>query len=416
MGLMVLWIMMIPPSGLCKNPENIDVSVMHYFNSDMGYKGIGEIFKKFQETNQVKVVENAFGHEEFKNIVLEMAAKGYLQDVISYWAGSRTQFLVDSGALSPMDALWKTHNLSDLIPKAIAQSATLYNGKHYLVPFGYHCVGFFYNPKLFKKAGVSQAPKTWDQLLSTCERLKAKGITPFALGAKNRWPAQFWFDYLLLRTAGPDFRQKLMDGKASYTDPKVIKSMEYWKKLMDNHYFQPGMTTEGWTDAADSVIQEGAAMTLMGTWITGYWQGQGKRDTKDFDFFKFPVMDPSIPDVVIGPIDGFVISANSKNPDRARELVQYLLTNLSVQTTWVLSQGALSPNNQIDKKIYSPVMQKALKTVAQANSFSFNYDLATPPPMAEKGLSMLLHFLVTPEKYQEHLTETQRVAHEIFRQ
>lgn len=33
------------------------------------------------------------------------------------------------------------------------------------------------------------------------DTLKAKGVVPIALGAKDQWPAQFWFDILLLRTA-----------------------------------------------------------------------------------------------------------------------------------------------------------------------------------------------------------------------
>ena len=56
--------------------------------------------------------------------------------------------------------------------------------------------------------------------------LKAKGIAPIALGSKNRWPAQFWFDYLLLRTAGPDYRAKLMSGESPIPTPKWCAALD----------------------------------------------------------------------------------------------------------------------------------------------------------------------------------------------
>ena len=61
--------------------------------------------------------------------------------------------------------------------------------------------------------------------------LKEQGVTPIALGSISKWPAQFWFDYLLLRTAGPEYRAQLMAGEASYTDPEVVRAMELWAEL-----------------------------------------------------------------------------------------------------------------------------------------------------------------------------------------
>ena len=36
-------------------------------------------------------------------------------------------------------------------------------------------------------------PPAWDELLRLAADLQSKGIDPFALGAKERWPMQFWF-------------------------------------------------------------------------------------------------------------------------------------------------------------------------------------------------------------------------------
>ena len=63
---------------------------------------------------------------------------------------------------------------------------------------------------------------------------------PISLGSMNRWPAQFWFDYLLLRTAGPEYRAKLMAGEAAYTDPEVVRAMELWAELANAELLHAG--------------------------------------------------------------------------------------------------------------------------------------------------------------------------------
>ncbi len=394
--------------------EETFVTVMHYFTGELGRAALNDIFTAFQEESGLTVFDNPIGHEDFKTTILVMAAGGDLPDMFSYWAGARVQFVVDSGALAPIDDMWDANNLSDVVPASIAEGATIYNGQRYLIPFGYHYVGMFYNPAVMAQAGVTEFPTTWDGFLALCDTLQAAGVTPIALGSLNRWPAQFWFDYLLLRTAGPEYRARLMAGEASYTDPEVVRVMELWKGLVDAGYFVPDANAYDWTDAADQVANGEAAMTLMGTWITGYWNGNGLVPGENYDFFPFPAIDEGVPNVALGPVDGFVMSANAAHPNSARALMAYLITNLDAQAIWAQGQGALSPNVNVDPSIYNVVMQKAADQVAAAEGFNFNYDLATTPPMAEGGLDMFAQFMNDPSGYMDYLAATQAVAEEVF--
>jgi hypothetical protein len=284
-------------------------------------------------------------------------------------------------------------HLGDIVSKSIADSATIYNGKRYFIPVGYHYAGIFFNPKAMKTAGISEMPKTWDGLLAACKTLREHNIAPISLGSKSRWPAQFWFDYLLLGTAGPDYRNSLMRGDASFTDSQVKRAMGMWKGLVDADCFAPNSNAKEWTDAADEVARGEAAMTLMGTWITGYWNNNKLQPVQDYDFFPFPKLDDAVPVSVVGPVDGFLVAANSQNPQGARKLLAFMVSNVPLQANWAKVQGALSPNTKVDPSIYDPVMKKALDTVSTAQNFAFNYDLATPPPVAEVGLDMFAEFM-----------------------
>ena len=392
------------------------VTISHYFTGELGQKGITEIFLEFKEKTGITVEDSPIGHEDFKTGILVRAAGNSLPDVFSYWAGARTQFVVDSGNLAPIDAMWAEAGLDTVVAKSVADGATLYDGKRYLIPFGYHYAGMFYNPKVMAEAGIAAMPKTWDDLLAACKTLKDKGIDPIALGSKNRWPAQFWFDYLLLRTAGPDYRAKLMNGEASYTDAEVKKAMGLWKDLIDAGCFAVNSNANDWTDASDQVARGDAAMTLMGTWITGYWNGNGLKPGEDYDFFEFPAIAAGVPNAVVGPVDGLVIAANAKHPEAAQKLLAWLVSDPAVQAKWAGVQGALSPNVNVDVAAYTPVMKKALDAVNAADAFAFNYDLATPPPVAEVGLNMFAEFMNDPSNIDALMEKTEAGARDAFKQ
>jgi ABC-type glycerol-3-phosphate transport system substrate-binding protein len=404
---------------LCAGPRAAradgEVTISHYFTGDLGRDAITKIFGAFEKSSGVKVVDSPTGHEDFKAAILVMAAGRNLPDVFSYWAGARTAFVVESGALQPIDDLYQSAKLEAILPASIVQGAALYGGKHYLVPFGYHYAGLFYNKKVLAKAGVTAEPATWADLMAACKKLQAAGVSPIALGSKNRWPAQFWFDYLLLRTAGPDYRAKLMAGKASYTDPEVQRAMKLWKEVADAGYFAKNPNADDWTDAADKVMKGEAGMTLMGTWITGYWDGLKQKAGEDYDFYQFPVIDPKVPKAAVGPVDGLVVSTNAKNPTGARKLLAFLVSDTASQAAWAKAQGALSPNVKLDPAGYSPVMRRALEVVSGAKAFAFNYDLATPPPAAEVGLSMFAEFMNDPAGYQALLGRTQEQVAATFK-
>lgn len=393
--------------------QQTTVNIVHYFSGDLGKKYITEIINNFMASDpKYKVVDNTTGHEDFKTQILVMLAGDNPPDIFSYWAGARTQFVVDAGRLMALDDWWAANKMDDAIPANLKPMAT-YDGKIYNIPMNAHIVAFFYNPKAMQKAGITTMPATWDDLLAAADKLVAAGISPFALGSKNQWPAQYWFDYLISRTAGPDYRTQLMQGKAAYTDPQVQKAMEMWKTLVDKGYFVKNANGYDWTDAADQVAKGEAAMTLMGTWITGYWDQNNLKAGTDYDFFPFPVIDKSIPVVVHGSIDGWSVPADTKNKDGAEALLASFLDPKN-QAIWAKGQGALAANKNTDSSIYNSVMKKAADYLGQVQFLS-GYDLSTTPPMADGGLNMFAQFMNDPSKYQDYLKQTEETAKSVFK-
>ncbi|MBO2444307.1 ABC transporter substrate-binding protein [Actinomadura nitritigenes] len=390
------------------------VSMAHYFSDSLGSTAFKTIVPLCTKETGHDVKNSPIQHEAFKDSILVQLAGGNPPDLFSYWAGAKTQYLVDQKRMAPLDDVWTKNKLDDVIPQSLSKASADYNGHKYLLPFDYHYVGMFYNPKVMKKAGITTMPKTWDELMAAAAKLKAAGITPFALGSKEQWPAQFWFDYLLLRTAGPDYRQKLMAGQASYTDPQVKTAFSMWKEVFDKGYFNDSPNGIDWQGAADMVAKGQAAMTLNGTWITGYWDGNKIPAVGGYDMFPFPEVTPGVPQAALGPVDGWAMSTAAPNKTAAEDLLK-CLSGPEVQKAMAFAEGALAPNKNADLSSQNAVMHKAAKEVQNASTFVFNYDLATPPEMSEPGLNVIQKFVDDPSKLDGDLREAQSAADGVFK-
>ena len=97
-----------------------EVTISHYFTGDLGLDGLKQIFAEFNKETGVTVKDSPIGHEDFKTGILVRAAGGNLPDVFSYWAGAKTQFIINSKSLHPIDDMWKAANLDAIVAKPVA--------------------------------------------------------------------------------------------------------------------------------------------------------------------------------------------------------------------------------------------------------------------------------------------------------
>ena len=73
----------------------------------------------------------------------------------------------------------------------------------------------------------------------------------------------------------------------------------YWagarvQAVVDAGYFYPDANAYDWAEAASLVARGQAAMTLMGTWITGYYKNTLEQEAdKDYSYFSFPLLMPA---------------------------------------------------------------------------------------------------------------------------
>lgn len=389
-----------------EGPEK--VTFFHYFSGTLS-GGMDDLVGTFnKENSQYNLTHTPVDHEAFKTSIMVMLSGGNPPDLFSYWAGARVQFIVDADRLMPIDDVYEKYGVSKLFSDAVNSAAT-YNGHKYFLPLTQHYVAFFYNKAVFAKAGINDVPETWDEFLAACEKIKAIGVAPIALGSKARWPAQFWFDYPLLRTAGPEYRAKLMAGDASYTDPEVVEAFKMWKDVIDKGYFYPNANAYDYAEASVLVGTGEAGMTLMGSWIMQLDEQIGWAPGEDYDFFPFPTVDSSVPDTAVGPFDGVVIAKDARNPEAAK-MALIEMAQKGPQMAFNTGTGALAPNINVPESMYNVLQLKIKDYCGVVPNWAFNYDLATPPPVADVGLDAFAKFIDSPSDYLQILEKTEEGA------
>jgi multiple sugar transport system substrate-binding protein len=148
-------------------------------------------FKKANPDVDVKV---SFVEEEAYKVQLPGWLSTQAPDIINWHNGERMAFYASRGLLEDLSADWKKNNWDATY--ASTKEASSWQGKQYSAPTVYYSWGMFYRKDLFKKAGIAAEPKTWDEFLDACKKLKAAGIAPVAVGGRDAWTLAGWFDYL----------------------------------------------------------------------------------------------------------------------------------------------------------------------------------------------------------------------------
>ncbi len=353
-----------------------------------------------EQNPDLPVDMSIIAHEDFKQALRAYLTADPAPDVLEWFAGNRARFFIDKGLILDVSSMWQENKFEEAYAPGFQALAT-YNDKQYFLPTSYYWWAVYYRPSLLEKAGIAKAPEKWDELLDACDKLNEAGITPITIGARFKWPAAAWFDYLNMRTNGPEFHIDLMDLKVPYTDERVKKTFEHWTELIDHKCFIEDPAAFDWQEAVDPMVQGDAAMYLMGAFIVDSYPDEAEND---LDFFRFPIIDPSVPVGEDAPTDGYFMAANAKNPEAGMKFLAYLGSQ-EVQQRRLDELKRLPTRTDVDISKATAPTQKGIKLIQSADYIAQFYDRDTTPPMAEAGMDGFMRFWDDPASIDQILEE-----------
>jgi raffinose/stachyose/melibiose transport system substrate-binding protein len=276
----------------------------------------------------VKIELPFLENEAFKAKLTTLLQSNEAPDIFHSWGGGVFYEQAKAGVLRPVDDVL-SQAAKDEEGSAGVAAFTAPDGHIYGVARDVAEVVLWYNKALFAQAGVDPASlATWDGFLAAVQKLKDAGITPLALGAKDKWPAHFWWSKLVVRLAGQDGFNAAAAGQGDgFAGEDFVKAGQYFLQLAALNPWQEGFQAASYGDASGIFGDGKAAMHLMGDWDYGAMKDnsaskQGIPDDQ-LGILPFPTIEGGHgdPTDTLGGLSGYLFSKNAS--DEAVKFIEF---------------------------------------------------------------------------------------------
>jgi multiple sugar transport system substrate-binding protein len=323
------------------NPEAklTKLTFWHGINPPSNRDIFQELVDKFNANHPDIFVEPLYiGQPDNQLPKILTAVVGNVPPDILWFTPQITGQLAQLGAIKPLDEWWNGSPLKSEIDPALTGSMT-WNDRIWSVPLATNNTAIFYRPSLFEKAGITELPKTWDELYEAAEmltqdtnndgRIDQHGIY-LALG-KGEFTVFVWLPFVF----SAEGQLLTANNQPDLLNPGTVEALEFAGKLVENDLAILSPPESGYI--LDSFIAGEAAMQVTGPWTLGQL---GQLDI-DYDVFPIPVRDQKA--AVVGGESLFVFKSDSKHEIAAYEFLEYVLSE-QFQTQWALGTGYLPIN------------------------------------------------------------------------
>ena len=322
-----------------------------------------EVGAAFEEETGIKVAIQSIQNEDMDGKLQTALNGGDAPDVFMSRGGGKLADVVEAG-----QAMDLTDLIDDDVRAAAGGSLDAFSvdGKVYGMPTAVLPGGIWYSKDLFEEAGISETPTTMGELEDAVDKLKAAGIQPIALGAKDAWPAAHWYYFFALRACAQD---TITDAAAemNFDDPCWVKAGEAFEEFAAVEPFNNGFLTttaqQGAGSSAGLLANKQAAMELMGAWNPGVIAGltPDGEPLADLGWFPFPAVDggDGDPSAMMGGVDGY-----SCFVDAPKECADFL--NFYMKKEWQEGYAEAFVTIPASKDAQAAVTDPALTQVLEA--------------------------------------------------
>ena len=182
----------------------------------------------------------------------------------------------DAGVVQPVDYAYGSGGIDKSVFPAAFFPAVTYKGHLYGIPMTIQSVGLYYNPDMYKSAGIA-VPSTTAELIAAAEKLTGNGISGFPLATTGviDWWSLFMWAYGANYT-NPGATKATIDSKAAVT------AFATWGSANAKYKISPPNLTGAQGDSLFSTKR--AAMDFSGPWVISGFEAA----KVPFDVMAFP--------------------------------------------------------------------------------------------------------------------------------
>jgi multiple sugar transport system substrate-binding protein len=293
-------------------------------------KWLEAISANFEKSNPGAKLKITYYDKTALQVALKTSLRASTGPDIIYIERDQTD-LTGAGYLKPLENVAPWDKIQPW-----AKDAWTVGGHAWAVPYSYFTNEIMYNKKLMAELGVKIPPNGQvgqAQFLDIIKKAKAAGMEPLVIGAGDRpFTGAYLTTELLLRKLGTDDYGRLLDGKLSWSDPRVLEVMRYAKEIIDAGALPKTFATMTLTDSYQYFFHKRGLMFPQGTWYTQRAFAPADRGGQPAGFevgvMSWPKMDKGQCDNCrhLALSGGYGINADTKHPELATAFIKTMAT------------------------------------------------------------------------------------------
>jgi len=338
-SLLVLALLFVAGTVGCAPKPAADVVTIHVLTMDQaGLKPaeIDQIAREFEAKNpDIKVNMEYLGYDFIHDkITTGMAANPPAYDAVMIDVIWPDEFIKAGYLLDVTDRITPEMK-SGMFPAS--WNGVTRNGKVYGMPWLMDVKYFMYNKDMLQKAGITDPPKTWEELVDQAKIIKDKGIVEFPIIWSWNQKEGVVCDYaVLLYGNGGSFVDA--NGKPAFNNDKGVEVLTWMKQTLDDGLTNPSSISSDENMVRDNFIAGESAFAV--NWLFQYSDSNDASKSTivgQAAFAPMPVYQAGADAGVKGSsVDGsssFAIMATTPYPDQTWKFLSYLTSN-EVQTRY----------------------------------------------------------------------------------
>ena len=282
---------------------------------------INFILKKFNEKYPHIVIKfDPTAPSEYNDVIEAQLENDTAPDLFYLRSFSYSRKLFEKGYLVTLNKLL---GIQDKFSSQTLEAWSSNEGQIYGVPLMAVSHGIYYNASLFKKMNVT-IPDTWEKLLALSEKLKNKGMIPFANATGDAWTINGLILHNVIPNiiGGAEGRLAYYNGERCFNDQQMVSAFQTVKDIAP--YVSKNQKLLKYADSLQLFIQGKSPMWFGGSWDIPFFEAQNP----DFEWrvFATPPPDGKPYYVTFHPDAGIGLNSSSPYIKEAKLFLQWMTT------------------------------------------------------------------------------------------
>lgn len=221
------------------------------------------------------------------------------------------------------------------------------DGTVYGLATGANAIGFVYNEEVFKKAGITETPKTSEEYVAALKAIKEKtDAIPYYTNYHDSWTLTNFSNAIEIGMAGDtDYMNKMvynknefLPGSATYDSLKLL-----YDAVKEGLVEEDPMTSD-WETSKQAMADGKIGVMCLGSWAVGQIKDLSKTP-ENIKFMAAPAVHDGKQLIQISPDYNMGVNIHSENKDIAKEFVKYFVEKYPENSNMVSSiVGAKLPD------------------------------------------------------------------------